>query len=388
MNSIVNDLRFALQRKALVNVYQLNQNVVYTGYVNIIDELGIVLTTFDDSGIEDGAVYLTFEAIEFVEFDSDDLDSMRFRIENAQQSHFVSYGKLTSAFNLKRPLIRQVLENAMVNESTIMVVERDSDKFYEGQVTRISDYDVDFQVFNKFELHDKPKLTFDFADILLVEFEGKELTLQTVAMGVFENMPPVTTHQVESQTGIQEALQHAFETNALVSLNPKADEGMFFVGRVNTLTNDMVLVNLVDMAGQFGGYWLTKLSAIQQVITRSDYLQVVETFISIDQRVGVTKQPGLNDERLFDPTTDLFSMILGQSVALRRIVRIQLHDDQSITGYLSRLDDKQFIFHQVEEGMIIDPLGTMFEIADVDEVAFDYMDAQLLEKELRNQGEL
>lgn len=72
MNSIVNDLRFALQRKALVNVYQLNQNVVYTGYVNIIDELGIVLTTFDDSGIEDGAVYLTFEAIEFVEFDSDD----------------------------------------------------------------------------------------------------------------------------------------------------------------------------------------------------------------------------------------------------------------------------------------------------------------------------
>ncbi|WP_252898829.1 hypothetical protein [Secundilactobacillus odoratitofui] len=46
------------------------------------------------------------------------------------------------------------------------------------------------------------------------------------------------------------------------------------------------------------------------------------------------------------------------------------------------------IFHQVEQGTVIDPMGTMLELADIEEVAFDYLDAMLTEKQLRNQGEL
>jgi hypothetical protein len=163
---------------------------------------------------------------------------------------------------------------------------------------------------------------------------------------------------------------------------------MFFVGTVNTITDDNVMINLVDMTGQFGGYWLVRLNAIAQVTTQSDYLEVMQMYISIDQRLGVTKQPGLNDERLFDATTDLFQTVLAQATKFHRVIRLQLKDDQVVVGYLSKLGDKQVIFHQVEQGTVIDPLGTLIKISEIDEVAFDYLDAMLIEKQLRNQGEL
>lgn len=388
MKSIVSDLRYALQRKALVNVYQANQDIVYTGYVAIIDDQGIILTTFDDSGIEDGAVYLTFGVIEFVEFDSSDLDSMQFRIENATEEHFVTYGQMVSAFDTKRPLIRQVLENSMVDESAVMVQDAATQSLNEGQVVRISGDDFDFRIFNKFDLGDRPKKHFSFDQVGLVEFEGKELTLQTVSMAFFDTMTPIPTKRISSLTGITEVLHQAQETQQLLSFNPVADEGMFFVGTVNTVTDDNVMVNLVDMTGQFGGYWLVRLNAIAQVTTQSDYLEVMQMYISIDQRLGETKQPGLNDERLFDATTDLFQTVLAQATKFHRVIRLQLKDDQVIVGYLSKLGDQQVIFHQVEQGTVIDPLGTLIKVSDIDEIAFDYLDAMLIEKQLRSQGDL
>lgn len=384
----MSDLRYALQRKVLVNVYQQKQDVVYTGYVTIVDDSGIILTTFDDGGSEDGAVYLTYAVIELVEFDSDDLDNMRFRIENAAQQSAVSYGRMTTDFNLKRPLIRQVLETSMIEESVVMVLDRNSGELNEGTVTRISDHDFDFQIFDKFQLENHPKLVLPFDEVELVEFEGKELTLQTAAMGYLETMASVETNRVTSLTSIAKALAHAQQTKQLISLNPVADEGMFFVGRVNTLSADSVIIDLVDMTGQFGGYWLVKLPAIAQVITQSDYLNVIDTYIAIDQRLGVGVQPGLNDERLFDATTDLFQTVLSQAAAFHHVIRLQLTDDQSVVGYLSKYGNHQVIFHQVEQGTVIDPMGTMLELADIEEVAFDYLDAMLTEKQLRNQGEL
>ncbi|WP_252898828.1 hypothetical protein [Secundilactobacillus odoratitofui] len=225
----MSDLRYALQRKVLVNVYQQKQDVVYTGYVTIVDDSGIILTTFDDGGSEDGAVYLTYAVIELVEFDSDDLDNMRFRIEIAAQQTAVSYGRMTTDFNLKRPLIRQVLETSMIEESVVMVLDRNSGELNEGTVTRISDHDFDFQIFDKFQLENHPKLVLPFDEVELVEFEGKELTLQTAAMGYLETMASVETNRVTSLTSIAKALAHAQQTKQLISLNPVADEACFLL---------------------------------------------------------------------------------------------------------------------------------------------------------------
>ncbi|MFC6255112.1 hypothetical protein ACFP1H_11025 [Secundilactobacillus hailunensis] len=388
MNSIMNDLQYALQRKALVNVYQVKQDVVYTGYVDIVDDAGIILTTFDDTGSEDGAVYLTFEVIESVEFESDDLDGMRFRIENATAEHFFTFGRMTTEFNLKRPLIRQVLETAMADETAIMVLDKQSGKLHEGEVTRISDQDFDLQVFDKFDLNQHPLLTFKYQDVVLIEFEGKELTLQTAAMGYLQTLTPVKKVSVTKLTEIAAVLHQAEQTQQLISINPVADEGMFFVGRVNTISENSVVINLIDMTGQFGGYWLVKLTAIAQVTTQSDYLAVMKTYMALNQTLGVVTQPELNDERLFDGTDDLFQVVLSQASKFHRVIRLQLNGDDNVVGYISKFGGTEIIFHLVEQGTVIDTMGTLIELSDIDEVAFDYLDAMLTEKQLRNQGEL
>ncbi|GAW98902.1 hypothetical protein [Secundilactobacillus mixtipabuli] len=388
MNSIMNDLQYALQRKALVNVYQAKQDIVYTGYVDIVDDAGIILTTFDDSGSEDGAVYLTFDVIEFVEFESDDLDNMRYRIENATAEHFFTFGRMTTEFNAKRPLIRQVLENAMVEEAAVMILDKTSGKLHEGEVTRISERDFDFQVFNKFHLDQRPFDTVTFDDVSLIEFEGKELTLQTAAMGYLQTLKPVAKESLSSLTDIAAVLHRAEETQQLISINPVADEGMFFVGRVNTIGSDSVMMNLVDITGQFGGYWLVKLTAIAQVTTKSDYLAVVKTYMTLDRTLGVTAQPGLNDERLFDSNDNLFQEVLSQASKFQRVIRLQLSDDENMVGYISKFGNNQIIFHLVEQGTVVDKMGILIKLSEIDEVAFDYLDALLTEKQLRNQGEL
>ncbi|GAX04801.1 hypothetical protein IWT25_00095 [Secundilactobacillus pentosiphilus] len=388
MNSIVNDLQFALQRKALVNVYQVKQDVVYTGYVDIVDAAGIILTTFDDSGSEDGAVYLTFDVIEFVEFESDDLDNMRYRIENATAEHFFTFGRMTTEFDQKRPLIRQVLETAMADEATVMVLDRKNNQLQEGEVTQISDRQFGFQVFNKFHLDQHPKVIMNFDEVGLIEFEGKELTLQTAAMGYLQTLTPVKKVAVSSLTDIATVLHQAEQTQQLISINPVADEGMFFVGRVNTIGENSVVINLVDMTGQFGGYWLVKLTAIAQVTVQSDYLAVMKTYINLDKALGVVSQPGLNDERLFDSNDDLFQEVLSQASKFQRVIRLQLDDDESVTGYISKFGGNEIIFHLVEQETVVDKVGTLIDLGEIDEVAFDYLDALLTEKQLRSQGEL
>ncbi|GAX03394.1 hypothetical protein IWT140_00997 [Secundilactobacillus pentosiphilus] len=388
MNSIVNDLQFALQRKALVNVYQVKQDVVYTGYVDIVDGAGIILTTFDDSGSEDGAVYLTFDVIEFVEFESDDLDNMRYRIENATAEHFFTFGRMTTEFDQKRPLIRQVLETAMADEATVMVLDRKNNQLQEGEVTQISDRQFGFQVFNKFHLDQHPKVIMNFDEVGLIEFEGKELTLQTAAMGYLQTLTPVKKVAVSSLTDIATVLHQAEQTQQLISINPVADEGMFFVGRVNTIGENSVVINLVDMTGQFGGYWLVKLTAIAQVTVQSDYLAVMKTYINLDKALGVVSQPGLNDERLFDSNDDLFQEVLSQASKFQRVIRLQLNDDESVTGYISKFGGNEIIFHLVEQETVVDKVGTLIDLGEIDEVAFDYLDALLTEKQLRSQGEL
>lgn len=148
------------------------------------------------------------------------------------------------------------------------------------------------------------------------------------------------------------------------------------------------MINLIDMTGQFGGYWLVRLTAIAQVTTQSDYLAVMKTYMTLDQTLGVVAQPELNDERLFDGTDNLFQAVLSQASKFHRVIRLQLNGDDNVVGYISKFGGNEIIFHLVEQGTVIDTMGTLIELSDIDEVAFDYLDAMLTEKQLRNQGEL
>jgi len=387
VNSIVNDLNRALAQQLLVNVYQTNQEVVYTGYVTTVSDTGIILATYDDYGLPDGAVFLALDVIDEVEFSSDDLDNMAFRIQTAKDEAFIKAGGLTLHFDERRDLRRQVLRHAWVDHLVVMLVMANDDHFYEGLVTAVAADQITVQLLNKFDYSDQPELKLKPDDIQVLEFQGQELTLQGIAATRLQRLKHVEPVNVEDPEQIPDTLQQLAGKDPLVALVPEQDQDLFFVGRINVVTDDAVIMNLVDMTGQFGGYTVMRLAEIHAVVIESDYLQTMRLFSLLNRSRQHQIQPVLNDERLFDPTVDQFTARLTQAATFRTIVRLKLHDGSNQLGYPSQVGGERFIFHEVEDNQL-DQVGQVYRITDVDEIAFGYLDAYLVERQLRVEGDL
>ncbi|HJE86412.1 MAG TPA: hypothetical protein K8U88_02385 [Levilactobacillus hammesii] len=387
LNSIMNDLNRALAQHILVNVYQTNQDVVYTGYVTAVSDTGIILATFDDFGLPDGAVFLDVAVIDEVEFSSDDLDNMAFRIQTAQEEQFVQAGGLTMRFDGQRDLRRQVLSHAWVDRLVLMLVVKNDDHFYEGLVTSVAGDQVTIQLLNKFDYTDQATFTLNPAELEVIEFQGKELTLQGIAAPRLRKLSHIATKEVTAADLIPATLQQLAGRDSLVALVPSHDQDLFFVGRINAVTKNAVIMNLIDMTGQFGGYTVMRLTELHAVVLESDYLQTMRLFSLLNRSQQQQIQPVLNDERLFDPTVDQFSARLNQAAAFRTIIRLKLHDSTTLLGYPSQVGGERFIFHEVADNQL-DQVGKVYRISDVDEVAFGYLDAYLVERQLRVEGDL
>ncbi|NLR10262.1 hypothetical protein HEQ50_09650 [Lactobacillus sp. ZJLC28-8] len=387
MSSMMNDLNRALAQHILVNVYQTNQEVVYTGYVTTVSDTGIILATFDDFGLPDGAVFLAITVIDEVEFSSDDLDNMAFRIQTAQEEQFIQAGGLTMHFDSQRDIRRQVLSHAWVDHLVIMLVVKGDEHFYEGLVTSVAADQVTIQLLNKFDYTDQATFTLHPAELEVIEFQGKELTLQGIAAPHLRKLTHVATKEVTDAQLMAATLQRLAGRDPLVALVPSHDQELFFVGRINTVTKNAVIMNLIDMTGQFGGYTVMRLTELHAVVIESDYLQTMRLFALLNRARQHQIQPVLNDERLFDPTVDQFSARLTQAAAFRTIIRLKLHDGTTLLGYPSQVGGERFIFHEVADNQL-DQVGKVYRISDVDEVAFGYLDAYLVERQLRVEGDL
>ncbi|TGD20237.1 hypothetical protein [Levilactobacillus suantsaiihabitans] len=387
MNSIVNDLNRASDRHLLVNVYQTNQDVVYTGYVTTVGTSGIILATYDDFGIPDGAVFLALDVIDEVEFSSEDLENMAFRIRTARDEQFVQAGGLTMTFDQRRDLRRQVLSHAWVDHLVLMVVLKNDEHFYEGVITSVASDAVGIQLINKFDFSDQPALTLNPADIEVIEFQGRELTLQGIAASRLQQLTHQDQVAVTDATQFHDTLAQLVGKDPLVALIPKHNRDLFYVGRINLLTDDAVIMSLLDMTGQFGGYTLMRLSGLHAIVIESDYLQTMRLFSLLNRARQQPLQPVLNDERLFDATVDQFQARLSQAAAFQTIVHIKLAGGDSLSGYPSHVAGGRFIFHKVEDDAL-DRVGAVYQIDDVDEISFGYLDAYLVERQLRIEGEL
>ncbi|WP_211089720.1 hypothetical protein [Levilactobacillus tujiorum] len=387
LNSIINDLNRALAQHTLVNIYQTNQEVVYTGYVTTVSNTGIILATFDDFGLPDGAVFLAVAVIDEVEFASDDLDNMAFRIQTAEEEQFIQAGGLTMRFDEQRDLRRQVLSHAWVDHLVVMLVIKDDDHFYEGMVTSVTTDQVTIQLLNKFDYTDQPTFTLNPDELEVIEFQGKELTLQGIAAPHLRKLSHIATKEMTDAKLIPDTLRQLADHDSLVGLVPSHDKDLFFVGQINVVTENAVVMNLIDMTGQFGGYTVMRLTELHAVVLESDYLQTMRLFSLLNRARQQQIQPVLNDERLFDPTVDQFSARLTQAAAFRTILRLKLHDSTTLLGYPSQVGGARFIFHEVEDNQL-DQVGKVYRISDIDEIAFGYLDAYLVERQLRVEGEL
>ena len=388
MSSIMEDLQLAEQQTQLINLYQANSEVVYTGYIDSLAPDGVVVNTYDDAGLQDGAVFMRYRVIDEVEMMSEDLDNMAFRIKNADVEGLATVPQTPVHFNAAHAELSQILANALTTKQVVLLVLANDDNYLEGQVQTLAETNFDFKAFDKFNYRHHAKQTLAYDQVDIIEFRGNELLLESAF--VKTDYRHVDNIKATGKTAINDVLTHAQANQELIAIRSADGSGMFFVGFVNALNADSVLINLIDMTGQFGGYTLCRRSLIESVSTQSDYLQTMRGFIELNRQYELNVQPVLNDERLFDATTDLFDSILRQADNFHTLVHLTTENPMlpAMTGYPGPVTNDHFIFYNVEDDNQINRVGTLIELDDVVELSFGYMDAYLLEKRLKDNGSL
>ncbi|MBQ0835389.1 hypothetical protein [Lactiplantibacillus pentosus] len=388
MSSIIENLQLAAQQVHLINLYQANSEVVYTGYIDRLAPDGVVVNTYDDAGLQDGAVFMRYDVIDEVEMMSEDLDNMAFRLKNATTEGLNSVPQPALAIDEQQPALAQLVDHAHSDHQVVLLVLADNDNYLEGQVQAITDQTITFTTFDKFDFKNKTQQVIPLDSIQILEFCGNELLLESAFVKTAHAHQE--TVKVSEPDDVDATLNNALAQHQLIAIRSADGSDMFFVGFINTLNADSVLLNLIDMTGQFGGYTLCRRSLIESVTTQSDYLQTMRGFIELNRQYELNVQPVLNDERLFDGTTDLFESILRQAATFNNLVHITTENPMlpAMTGYPGALTNGHFIFYNVDDDNQINHVGTMIELDQVVELSFGYMDAYLLEKRLKSTGNL
>lgn len=319
---------------------------------------------------------------------SEDLDNMAFRLENATTEGLSGVPQPTVALDEQRPVLNQLVDQAKADQQVVLLVLEDNENYLEGQVQQMTDQAITFTTFDKFNFKNNDQQEIPLADIQILEFCGNELLLESAFVKTAHTHQP--TVKVSDINDIDTTLKTALTEHHLIAIRSADGSDMFFVGFINALNADSVLLNLIDMTGQFGGYTLCRRSLIESVTTQSDYLQTMRGFIELNRQYELNVQPVLNDERLFDATTDLFDSLLRQAAAFNNLVHITTENPMlpTMTGYPGTLTNGHFIFYNVDDDNQINHVGTMIELDQVVELSFGYMDAYLLEKRLKSTGNL
>ncbi|MGU9557641.1 hypothetical protein ACQXW1_02065 [Lactiplantibacillus pentosus] len=155
MSSIIENLQLAAQQVHLINLYQANSEVVYTGYIDRLAPDGVVVNTYDDAGLQDGAVFMRYDVIDEVEMMSEDLDNMAFRLKNATTEGLNSVPQPALAIDDQQPALAQLVDHAHSDHQVVLLVLADNDNYLEGQVQAITDQTITFTTFDKFDFKNK-----------------------------------------------------------------------------------------------------------------------------------------------------------------------------------------------------------------------------------------
>ncbi len=374
-------LMAALNEQLLINVYQRDTEDFYTGYVQVLGKTGVLLATYNDAGLADGSVLISFTAIDQVEFAGDDLDDMTFRMQVAADNQFLTLPASSPAFHFDatQELIGQLATQAKQSQELILVMLADDDAYLEGQVTAVAADRFTLAVFNKFNYTDVRYLQVDFTDVLVIEFQGLELRLETALVQGRDKLQHVRTDIHQNDGQLQPVLAAAAASGQLIVAMPKGQGEQFYVGLVLAVNATVVVLSLRDMAGQFGGYVVLRLTGLQSVTLASDYLQTIATYSGWMMAHHLDKQPVLNADREFDASADLIADLIRESAAFERVVRVRTKAPLSLMGVPFDVTATDFVMHadDTDEDEVI-------ALADVQELAFGHIYAYLQEARLHS----
>lgn len=136
------------------------------------------------------------------------------------------------------------------------------------------------------------------------------------------------------------------------------------------------------MNGQFGGYELIRLDEIGELVLKSDYLRLINHFVSLNLANNTYKQPILNDERSFDDSVNMFEALLNQAMVFKRFLRIKTKDGESYFGVPFKIGSDRISLRYIDKNNPYATKRKRMNISEIDEIAFDYLEAVLARKRI------
>lgn len=386
MKTIYEQLRSAQIDERLINAFQKNSDIVYTGVIQYLGAQDFVMLTYNDYGIQDGEVYLKISSVKSIETDSYDLASMKDRISFDEMNDLSSNPSFDMPIKMSDSLFDRIVKTLYEEQrvSLIITVEDGKLKYSEGLVKDVRADGLTFLNLNKFDFSKQRMMDFLFDDIHGIEFGGTELQLVQETLAMIKPENHIDDVSVRDTDEFRETIGKLRGTNKAIIIDTNDERKYFYVGQVIAGNANELVMMVVDMNGRFGGYVWIRYDDIKELLLDSDYLRLIHRFVKLNKDAKHFVLPVLNAERAFDDTDNILTHILYQSIKFRKIIRFELADKENFAAFPTNLNLTTGLLtvELLDVDEQTESTTKQIGIESIREMAFDYFKAFLLENQV------
>lgn len=386
MKTLYDKLRTAQIDEQLINAFQNDSDIVYTGVIQFLSDKDFIMLTYNDYGIQDGEVYLKLSSVKSVETDSYDLANMEDRIEFDEKHHLNSQPAFDLPIKMSDSLFDRVIQ-ALHDESKVGLIiteEAGKLKYNEGLISDIHEDGMTFTNINKFDFSKRPVFNIQFDDIRGIEFGGTELQLLQNVLDMVKPENHIENTIISDPSAFRYVVAKFRNSGDWLVIDTNDDRKYFYVGKIISSNHNELVMMVVDMNGRFGGYVWIRYDDIARLITDSDYLRVIDNFVAENKKNKHFALSVLNSDRAFDNADNILINIITQSIQYQKVIRFETADEENFAGYPTAINlDTGVLTVELLDVNDDGELPTQqIGIENIREMAFDYFKAFLTENEI------
>lgn len=386
MKTLYDKLRTAQIDEQLINAFQNDSDIVYTGVIQFLSDKDFIMLTYNDYGIQDGEVYLKLSSVKSVETDSYDLANMEDRIEFDEKHHLNSQPAFDLPIKMSDSLFDRVIQTLHDESKVGLIITEEAGKlkYNEGLISDIHEDGLTFTNINKFDFSKRPVFNIQFDDIRGIEFGGTELQLLQNVLDMVNPENHIVNTIISDQAVFRDVVAKFRDSGDWLVIDTNDDRKYFYVGKIISSNHNELVMMVVDMNGRFGGYVWIRYDDIARLITDSDYLRVIDKFVAENKQNKHFALSVLNSDRAFDNADNILINIITQSIQYQKVIRFETADEENFAGYPTAINLDTGVL--TVELLDVDDDGELptqqIGIENIREMAFDYFKAFLTENEI------
>ncbi len=164
-------------------------------------------------------------------------------------------------------------------------------------------------------------------------------------------------------------LVESYNTNCLLEVYTDQVNNTFAVGFVSCITDNELLLNLVNSYGAEDGFLLIRINDIYCINYATQYLKNIISLLNNNK----SRQIEFMFEKGYLKNLDLFSEILQENIKNHRMTRIKLYNNTNYYGFIEEKDQDIIQIEIIDEYGLNDGISYI-KMDDIEQVSFDGVD--------------